>query len=48
MGRGVAQADIPVTDEFVCRIVYIGLARDMTKGIETKLDTRAENAVVSK
>ena len=45
---GVAQADIPVTDEFGSGVVYIELTREMTKSVETKLDSKADNALVSR
>ena len=32
-GEGAAQADVPVTDEFGCRVVYIDYTRDMTKSV---------------
>ena len=45
---GVAQADITVADEFGCRVVCIGWTRDKTKSVETKLDSKADNAIVSR
>ena len=43
----VAQADIPVTDEFGCRIFYIEWTRNMVKSVENKLNRKTNNAVVS-
>ena len=44
----VGQADIPVTDEFGCRVVYINQTRNVIESVETKLDSKVDNAVVSR
>ena len=45
---GVAQADIPMTDELGCRVVNIDETMDMIESVETKLDSKADNAIVSR
>ena len=38
----------PVIDEFGCQIVYIDYSRAMIENLETKLDSKTDNAVVSR
>ena len=38
----------PVNDEFGCQIVYIDQSRAMIEKVENKLDSRADNTVVSR
>ena len=41
----VAEADILMTGEFGCRLVYMDKSRTMIKSVEIKIDTKADNAV---
>lgn len=43
---GVAQADIPVNNEFGCQIAYIKYSISANKRVETILDSKADNTVV--
>ena len=38
----------PVTDGFGCQIVYIDLSRAMIENVETKVDSKDYNTLVSK
>ena len=46
--RGSLRLMIAVTDQFSCQIVYIDKTRAMIKNVETKLDSNADNAVISR